>query len=135
MIELIKTHSRYIRGQEQEGDRGEIPQGALRQIPRPVQKRRRCRDPKIYRRERPLGIRDPEARHAPVYGGGRPEMSHTSNEVKERYYNKTYHSVAVTLRKDDDHDIIVFIEAHKKDVGTTQLFREALKMYMKEVGK
>lgn len=59
----------------------------------------------------------------------------TSNESKIKYDKKTYHAIAVTLKKDDDSEIIAYIEKNKKDVGTTQLFRNAMQFYMNELNK
>lgn len=59
-------------------------------------------------------------------------MSYTSSEVKARYNSKAYHPVAVRFRNNEDADIIQFIEENKEKIGTTQLFREALELYIKE---
>lgn len=57
-------------------------------------------------------------------------MSYTSSDVKMRYNEKSYHKINVRLRKEADADIIEFIEANKGKLGTTQMFREALEMYV-----
>lgn len=62
-------------------------------------------------------------------------MSQTSSEVKMRYNYKTYHPVAVRLRIEEDADIIDFIEENKEKMGTTNIFREALEMYIRESAK
>lgn len=54
----------------------------------------------------------------------------TSSEVKKRWMDKAYHKYAAYFRYDTDQHIIDFIEANKS-IGTTQIFREALEMYMK----
>lgn len=54
----------------------------------------------------------------------------TSTEVKQRWENKAYRKFLVRLRYDADADIIQFIEDNKNSIGTSQLFREALEMYM-----
>lgn len=54
----------------------------------------------------------------------------TSSEVKKRWMDKAYHRYAVNFRYDTDQHIIDFIEANKS-IGTTQIFREALELYMK----
>lgn len=60
-------------------------------------------------------------------------MSYTSNEVKWRYKQKAYHSINIRLRLEGDADIIEFIESNKDQAGgVTQLFREALELYIKE---
>lgn len=58
-------------------------------------------------------------------------MSYTSSDVKMRYNSKAYHKLNVMLRLNEDSDIIDFIEAQKEHTGTTQLFREALGLYIK----
>lgn len=57
-------------------------------------------------------------------------MSYTSSDVKMRYNEKSYHKINVRLRKEADADIIEFIEANKSKLGTTNMFREALEMYI-----
>lgn len=59
-------------------------------------------------------------------------MGYTSSEVKMRYNDKAYKKVGISLRNDKDADIIAFIDANKEKIGTTQLFREALELYIKE---
>lgn len=50
----------------------------------------------------------------------------TSSEVNERYKKKTYKLYPVRLRKEDDADLIDFIEKNKDTTGMTELFREGL---------
>ena len=57
-------------------------------------------------------------------------MGRTSSEVKMRYNSKAYKKIGVTFRKDTDADIIEFIEANKGKLGTTNIFRDALEMYI-----
>lgn len=57
-------------------------------------------------------------------------MAYTSSDVKQRYNEKTYKKIGVTLRKNTDADIVEFVEANKTRIGTTQLFREALEYYI-----
>ena len=57
--------------------------------------------------------------------------THTSSEVKMRWMDKAYHRYAVNLRNDVDKHIIDYIEANKERVGMTQIFREAMEMYIK----
>ena len=45
--------------------------------------------------------------------------THTSNEVKKRYNDKTYTQYAIKLRKVEDADIIALIEAEKAKGFTT----------------
>ena len=56
--------------------------------------------------------------------------THTSSEVKKRWIDKAYKRYAVNLRYDTDQRAIDFIEEHKEAYGTTNIFREALEMYM-----
>lgn len=56
----------------------------------------------------------------------------TSYEVKKRWMDKAYHKYAAYLRYDTDQHIIDFLEANKESVGTTQIIREALELYIKE---
>lgn len=58
-------------------------------------------------------------------------MSYTSSEVKMRYNAKAYKKVSISFRLEEDADIIDFIEANKGKLGTTNIFREALEMYIK----
>lgn len=57
-------------------------------------------------------------------------MGRTSSEVKMRYNSKAYKKIGVTFRKDTDADIIEFVEANKGKLGTTNIFRDALEMYI-----
>lgn len=56
----------------------------------------------------------------------------TSTEVKQRWENSAYQKYMIRLRKDDDADLIAFIEENKEAVGTTELFRRALELLMDE---
>lgn len=47
----------------------------------------------------------------------------TSTEVKNRWNAKTYKRYQVQFRKDDDADLIAWIDANKEHYGTTELFR------------
>ena len=54
--------------------------------------------------------------------------THTSNEVKKRYNDKTYQQYALKLRKLEDADLIARIEAEKaKGFGTTEAIKRLLK--------
>lgn len=55
----------------------------------------------------------------------------TSYEVRKRWMDKAYKRYAVNLRYDSDQDVIDFIEKHKEKYGTTNIFRDALEMYVK----
>ena len=56
--------------------------------------------------------------------------SHTSTEAKNRWKKKAYKIVQISLRYDTDAELLKYIEEHKARIGTTQLFREALEMYI-----
>lgn len=58
-------------------------------------------------------------------------MSKTSTEVKQRWENNNYARYVVRLRLDTDIELVDFVERHKDSMGTTQIFREALDMYVK----
>lgn len=55
----------------------------------------------------------------------------TSTEVKQRWIEKTYKQYRISLRKDEDADLIDIVDrAKSKDIGVTDIFRrgiEALK--------
>ena len=55
----------------------------------------------------------------------------TSYEVKRRYDLKTYRKYSVSLRQDEDADLIRYIDQHKDQEGTTEIFRTALTEYLK----
>lgn len=56
--------------------------------------------------------------------------THTSNEVKKRWMDKAYRKYTVSLRYDTDQHIIDFVENNKEKYGTTNIFRDALAMYV-----
>ena len=58
----------------------------------------------------------------------------TSNEVKQRWKNKTYKAYQVNLRKDEDADLIEFVEELRKSdkIGTTDIFRIGIETIKKE---
>ena len=59
--------------------------------------------------------------------------TYTSTEVSERYKKKTYDRFVIRLRKDDDRELITFINNTKDHVGgISNLFREAIQLYMDE---
>ena len=55
----------------------------------------------------------------------------TSYEVRKRWMDKAYKRYSVNFRYDTDQEIIDFIEEHKDKIGTTNIVRDALEMYMK----
>lgn len=55
-------------------------------------------------------------------------MSHTSTEVKTRWMAKTYQRFTVSLRRDDDAELIAYIETQTAaGRGLTDVMREALR--------
>ena len=58
--------------------------------------------------------------------------THTSTEVKNRWNEKTYRRYQTFFRYDTDKDLIDWIEAHKKELGTSNIFREAMEKYIAE---
>lgn len=54
----------------------------------------------------------------------------TSTEVKQRWESKAYAKYNVRLRHDVDQDLIDFVEANKLEKGTSNIFRDALEMYI-----
>ena len=56
----------------------------------------------------------------------------TSTEVKQRWENSAYQKYMIRLRKEDDADLIAFIDENKDAIGTTELFRRALELLMEE---
>lgn len=57
-------------------------------------------------------------------------MGKTSNEVKQRWIDKAYSRYLVSFRYDTDGDLIDFMEQNKEKLGTTNIFRDALQMYI-----
>ncbi|MBQ5824628.1 MAG: hypothetical protein IIW48_07435 [Clostridia bacterium] len=54
--------------------------------------------------------------------------THTSNEVKKRYNDKTYQYYKINLRKDDDAELIQYIEEQKKNgVSPSETLRQLFK--------
>ena len=55
-------------------------------------------------------------------------MSYTSNEVKVRWMAKAYQRYTISLRRDDDADLIAYIETQTAaGRGLTDVIREALR--------
>lgn len=61
-----------------------------------------------------------------------PRKTTTSSEVKNRWNAKTYKRYQVSLRKDDDADLIAFVESVKDTVGVTDIFRLGADQLKKE---
>lgn len=59
---------------------------------------------------------------------GSKRKTYTSNEVKNRYREKTYVQYLLSLRKEDDAELIARIEAEKaKGFGTTEAIKNLIK--------
>lgn len=56
--------------------------------------------------------------------------TYTSSEVKARWNKKTYKAYQVNLRYDSDQRLIDFVENNREKYGTTNIFRDALEMYV-----
>ena len=61
-------------------------------------------------------------------------LSYTSTEVKQRWENKAYKKFLVRFREDTDKEIIDYIEANKERFETTEIFRAAMEMLIKNGG-
>ena len=61
-------------------------------------------------------------------------MSYTSTEVKQRWIDNNYKRITVNLRYDTDKEIIDYIEQHKEQFGTTEIFRVALQLLIDRGG-
>ena len=57
-------------------------------------------------------------------------MGKTSSEVKMKWMEKAYKKYLISLRYDTDQQLIDFVEANKDKFGTTNIFRDALAMYI-----
>ena len=56
----------------------------------------------------------------------------TSTEVKNRWNAKTYQTFRANLRKDEDADLIQWIEDHKDTFSQSDIFRAGLEALMKQ---
>lgn len=56
----------------------------------------------------------------------------TSTEVKNRWNAKTYKRYQVSLRKDEDSDLIQFVESLNGRIGTRDIFRIGIETIKKE---
>lgn len=61
-------------------------------------------------------------------------VSYTSSEVKQRWESKAYKKYLVRFRDDTDKEIINYIEANKERFGTTEIFRAAMEMLIRNGG-
>lgn len=51
----------------------------------------------------------------------------TSYEIRQRWDKENLKRYVISLRLSDDSDLIEYIERNKKEIGTTEIFRKALK--------
>lgn len=58
----------------------------------------------------------------------------TSTEVKARWNAKTYRRYVIHFRYDTDHRLIDYLEKNKGRLGTSNIFRDALKEYIGKEG-
>lgn len=56
----------------------------------------------------------------------------TSYEVRQRWDKENLKRYVISLRLEDDADLIDYIEANKKEIGTTEIFRSALQHKLNE---
>ena len=61
-------------------------------------------------------------------------VSYTSPEVKNRWIKENYRQYTVNFRYDNDQDLIDYIEQHKEQFGTTEIFRVALQLLIDRGG-
>ena len=61
-------------------------------------------------------------------------VSYTSSEVKTAWKQRNYKRYEVNFRLDTDQEIIDYIEANKERFGTTEIFRAAMEMLIKNGG-
>ena len=61
-------------------------------------------------------------------------VSYTSTEVKTAWKQRNYKRYEVNFRLDTDKEIIAYIEANKERFGTTEIFRAAMEMLIKNGG-
>ena len=56
----------------------------------------------------------------------------TSTAVKARWNAKTYRRYVINLRYDSDMSLIKYLEKNKERLGTSNIFRDALEMYIEK---
>lgn len=56
----------------------------------------------------------------------------TSYDIRKRWDADNHKIYSVRLRLKEDAEIIEYIEANKAEMGTSNIFREALENYIKE---
>ena len=57
-------------------------------------------------------------------------MGETSYEVRKRWIDKAYKRYTFNLRYDTDKHLIDFMEDNRGTMGTTNIIRDALEMYI-----
>ena len=57
-------------------------------------------------------------------------MGRASSEAKNRWNAKTYKRYAVNLRKDEDKDLIDWIEKNREKYGISDIFRAGVETLM-----
>ena len=57
--------------------------------------------------------------------GGKP-----SPEAVQRWEKNNYKKILLRLRYDSDQDLLDYIDANKEELGTTEIFRVALREYI-----
>ena len=72
------------------------------------------------------------AREAKSIAEKKRAFERTSYEIRQRWDKENLKRYVVSLRINDDADLINYIEQKKKEVGTTELFRQALKRQIQE---
>lgn len=55
-------------------------------------------------------------------------MGYTSNDVKMRWIKDNYKQYKINFRYDTDAALIDYIERHKAQFGTTELFRRGVEL-------
>lgn len=61
-------------------------------------------------------------------------VSYTSSEVKTAWKQRNYKRYEVNFRLDADQEIIDYIEANKERFGTTEIFRAAIELLIRNGG-
>ena len=61
-------------------------------------------------------------------------MSYTSPEIKNAWKQRNYKRYEINFRFDTDEEIIDYIEQHKEQFGTTEIFRQALQLLIDRGG-
>ena len=57
---------------------------------------------------------------------GLKSIAKTSTEVKNRWNEKTYKRIMVSLRREDDAELIEWFEKNKDRYGPTEIFRAGI---------